>query len=110
FPSDIGAYESGEYRQMVDGSSEVLQYYLNHDQEVAGRLKLIGSAELRGKVVADVGCGAGTFLDILKGTAAQTIGIEPQRDFAVALKAKGHRQYSYASELANAEPGSVDMA
>jgi len=110
FPSDSSDYETGAYRQLVDGSSEISEYYLNHDREIADRLKLIGSAALRDKVVMDVGCGAGTFLDVLKGLAGQTIGIEPQRNFASALTAKGHAHYSYASELAAAAPGSVDLA
>ena len=110
FPTDSNDYETGVYRQLVDGSSEISQYYLNHDQELADKLKLIGSAALRDKVVMDAGCGAGTFLDILKGIAARTIGVEPQRNFAATLKAKGHEHYAYARELAAAAPASVDMA
>jgi 2-polyprenyl-3-methyl-5-hydroxy-6-metoxy-1,4-benzoquinol methylase len=110
FPSDSSDYETGVYRQLVDGSSEVSQYYLNHDQEIADRLKLIGSAALRNRVVMDVGCGAGAFLDSVKGLAGRTIGIEPQHNFGAALKEKGHQHYSYASELASTAAGSVDVA
>ena len=109
-PVDTAAYESGSYRQAVDGSTDVLQYYLAHDRELAARLGLVGSAALRGKVIADVGCGVGAFLDILKGVAGLTIGIEPQRDFGAALREKGHEHYAYADGLAKAAPGSVDMA
>jgi SAM-dependent methyltransferase len=110
FPADSHAYETGAYRQLVDGSSEISDYYLNHDQEIAGRLKLIGTAKLRETVVMDVGCGAGAFLDAVKGLAGRTIGIEPQRNFGAALKEKGHQHYLCASELASAAPGSVDVA
>jgi len=110
FPSDSTDYETGAYRQRVDGSSEVSEYYRNHDLEIADRLKLIGSAALRNKVVMDVGCGAGAFLDAVKGLARRTIGVEPQRNFAAALKEKGHQHYSYGNELASAAAGSVDVA
>src|SRR5262245_14961120 len=110
FPRDLSSYETGAYRQMVDGSSEISDYYRNHDQEIAGRLKLIGSAHLRDKVVMDVGCGAGAFLDIVKGVARATIGIEPQRNLAAALQEKGHKHFSYAADLVAAAPASIDIA
>ena len=110
FPVDLKAYESGAYRQTVDGTRGLSEYYANHDRELAGRLALVGSAALRDTVVMDVGCGAGAFLDVLKGMAARTIGIEPQRDFGAALKKKGHEHYPYASDLAAAVPASVDTA
>jgi len=109
-PVNAAAYESGVYREMVDGTKDVLQYYENHDREVAGRLDLIGSAGVRGKVIMDVGCGAGAFLDVVKGMSARTIGVEPQRDFGIALVAKGHEHYPYAASLAAAAAQSVDLA
>lgn len=54
--------ESGTYRATVDGANGAAAYYMNHDVEVACRLSLIGTASLRGKVIADIGCGAGSFL------------------------------------------------
>lgn len=109
-PLDAEAYESGAYRAAVDGESDAAAYYANHDAELAQRLALVGTASLRGKVIADVGCGAGAVLDCLGGLAARTIGIEPQRDFGALLTAKRHTHYLYASILAAAEPASVDVA
>lgn len=109
-PADPGAYESGVYRATVDGDSDAAAYYMNHDSELAGRLSLIGTASLRGKVIADIGCGAGAFLDMVKGLASRTIGVEPQRNFGPVLIAKNHGHYPYAHVLAAAEPNSVDIA
>src|SRR6476660_1519993 len=88
-PADAAAYESGRYRESVDGTKALNDYYDNHDSEVAGRLELIGSAGIRGRAVMDVGCGAGAFLDVVKGMSARTIGIEPHRELGSALVAKG---------------------
>lgn len=103
-------YETGTYRETVDGQSEAEAYYANHDAELAGRLNLIGSRKLRGTVAVDVGCGAGTFLDLLTGLAAETIGVEPQASFAPVLEARGHRRYSYPADAAAAEPERADVA
>jgi 2-polyprenyl-3-methyl-5-hydroxy-6-metoxy-1,4-benzoquinol methylase len=109
-PIEPDAYASGAYREMVDGSSDTAHYYRTHDRELSGRLELVGSADLRGKVVMDVGCGAGAFLDVLIGLAARTIGVEPQRNFGASLKAKRHEHYANARDLAAEFPGSVDVA
>lgn len=109
-PAQTDAYESGAYRAQVDGGADAGAYYANHDAELAERLALIGSGAIRGKVIADVGCGAGTFLDLVKGLASRTIGIEPQKDFAAVLAGKGHDHYAYAAALKAAAPASVDLA
>ncbi len=103
-------YESGEYRELVDGSASVEQFYRLHDAEQAQKLALVGSAALRGKVVADVGCGAGSFLDLTHGAAAATVGIEPTRSYRAALMAKGHRVYPFAADAAVDWRGRVDLA
>ena len=109
-PVQAAVYESGTYRMQVDGGADAGTYYANHDAELAERLALIGSGSIRGKVIADVGCGAGTFLDLVKGLASRTIGVEPQKDFAAVLTGNGHNHYAYAAALKKAAPASVDLA
>lgn len=109
-PSNVEAYESGSYREAVDGSAGAAAYYAIHDIELARRLALVGSTALRGKVVMDVGCGPGSFLDVMKGLAARTIGIEPQEDFGRTATVSGHEHYSYPGELASKAPATVDVA
>lgn len=109
-PVDRAAYESGAYRAAVDGQNEAGAYYSNHDVELAERMLLVGTASLRGKVIADIGCGAGTFLDMVKGLALRTIGVEPQQNFGPVLASRNHVHYAYTDLLAKTEPDQVDLA
>jgi 2-polyprenyl-3-methyl-5-hydroxy-6-metoxy-1,4-benzoquinol methylase len=104
------AYVTGEYRETVDGAATAAAYYENHDVELASKLALVGSLGVRGRTVGDIGCGAGTFLDLDGGLAERTIGIEPQADFRDVLTARGHTAYASAREASAAEPASMDIA
>jgi 2-polyprenyl-3-methyl-5-hydroxy-6-metoxy-1,4-benzoquinol methylase len=101
-------YTSSEYRELVDGDASPEQYYALHDAEQAAKLELLGADKVRGKVVADIGCGAGSFLDLAKGMATATIGIEPARSYHAALRSKGHRVFPFCAEAAGEWGGRVD--
>jgi len=103
-------YTSDRYRQQVDGSSEVAQYHLRHDPEQLSRLEQIGCGSIRGQVIADIGCGAGSFLDLVKGFAARTVGVEPAAFYHSALKEKGHQVFSSCLEAQSEWRGGVDLA
>jgi 2-polyprenyl-3-methyl-5-hydroxy-6-metoxy-1,4-benzoquinol methylase len=103
-------YESAEYRELVDGDASPEAYYRLHDGEQAEKLRLVGPGILRGRVVADVGCGAGSFLDVVGGLAASTIAIEPTAGFHDRLRAQGHTVYPYAADAARDWRGRVDVA
>lgn len=103
-------YESSEYRELVDGAQSAAHFYALHDPEQADKLRFVGAERLRDRVVADVGCGAGSFLDLAKGVAAATLAIEPTRAYHETLSARGHVVFSYAEQVAVEWVGSVDLA
>lgn len=103
-------YASSEYRDLVDGDASPEHYYALHDAEQAGKLSLLEGDAIRGKVVADIGCGAGSFLDLVKGTAAATVGIEPSRAYQAAVRAKGHGVFPRCADAAGEWRGRVDIA
>lgn len=107
--SSVG-YDSAEYRELVDGSASPDRFYQLHDAEQAEKLRVLGVERLRNQVVADIGCGAGSFLDLAQGIASTTLGIEPMPGFHSVLQAKGHRVYSYCADATREWQGRVDVA
>jgi 2-polyprenyl-3-methyl-5-hydroxy-6-metoxy-1,4-benzoquinol methylase len=103
-------YESRDYREMVDGSGSADDYYGVHDKEQAVKLSIMGTNELRGKVIADIGCGAGSFLDLVGNYARETLAVEPCLEYHQELKRKGHTVYSYTSDALEDHRDSVDIA
>ena len=103
-------YTSSEYRDLVDGDASPEHYHALHDAEQAEKLRLLGTDKIRGKVVADIGCGAGSFLDLVKGMAAATVGIEPTRSYHDTVRSKGHSVFPYCTDATGEWRGRVDVA
>jgi SAM-dependent methyltransferase len=102
-------YQSDEYRREVDAGAEVNDYFRLHDGEQAGNLGMTGTTGLRDKVVADVGAGAGSFLDTIKGFAKRAIAIEPSHRFRESLTERGYASYPFAADAARDWARGVDL-
>jgi len=109
-PADGADYTSGGYRALVDGSDAPDEFHRLHDGEQAEKLRVLGTEGLRGTVLMDVGCGAGSFLDLVKGFCRSTIGIEPTKSLREAVLAKGHTAFPYCADVAKEWEGRVDVA
>ena len=79
-------YESKEYRNSLEGSTEQEMFYKLHDRETLDKFEYTGTEIFRHKVVSDIGCGAGAFLDFLKGVADTIIAIEPSEAYRVVME------------------------
>ena len=102
-------YESQEYRASVDGNSEAERFYQLHDKETLDKLNYTGTTIFRGKTVADIGCGAGAFLDYINGVADKIIAVEPSSFFREVMNKKGFTTYPYASDAIKDYKGKVDV-
>lgn len=58
-------YESSEYREKMGEGTD--RYEALHDREVLEKLNYTGTDIFRDKIVADIGCGGGSFLDFVGG-------------------------------------------
>lgn len=104
-------YESGAYRASVDGSADPAHFLALHAAEQPGNLEAAGGeSALAGVRLADVGCGAGAFLETVRHAVSEGIGIEPDSIMRASLAERGIEAYPYASEAVSARPGSVDLA
>lgn len=103
-------YAKPDYRILVDGSTDTAAQRALHDPEQLEKLNVSGTANLRGKVVADIGASVGSFLDMVRGVAASTIAVEPAQEFHQALSSSGHRVYAFAEDAHSEWSGKVDVA
>lgn len=102
-------YESAEYRTRIDTNTSIETYYNKYDKEVLDKLTMTGTDIFRNKIVADIGCGGGSFLDFVKGVASQTIAIEPSKIYRKGLMEKGHNTYAYISNAREDYKNAVDV-
>jgi 2-polyprenyl-3-methyl-5-hydroxy-6-metoxy-1,4-benzoquinol methylase len=105
---DNSFYEGDQYREMVDGQSQSENFYKLHDHEQLRNFSILGMGDYRNKRVMDIGCGAGSFIDFLKGVAKETIVVEPMKTFQETLKEKGHKVFSLTSDALKVEENSID--
>lgn len=103
-------YHADEYRTLVDGSADSESFYRLHDAEQPAKLALLGMEAVRGRGVADIGCGAGAFLDVVRGVAAQTVAVEPATAYHDLLRSRGHAVFPDTSKAADAMGGTLDTA
>lgn len=102
-------YQSKEYRAGVDGGSSAERYHEMHDAEVLPKLHYTGTKIFRDAVVADIGCGGGSFLDYVQGGAKEVVAIEPSEEFRKGLAQRGYKTYAYADEAIKDYEGKIDV-
>ncbi len=107
FPIGTEAYYQGE-QYWVDhhGPVNVAKLQAKHGPEQKRWFAEVGADTLRGKRLGDFGCGVGIFLDMAKGIAVETVGVDLAEHFKAHLEANGHRFAHGAQEL---KPTSLDL-
>ncbi len=102
-------YESKEYRNSLEGTSEAEDFYRIHDKESLDKFLYTGIDVFRHKTVADIGCGAGAFLDLLKGVADTIIAIEPSETYRKIMDDKNFVTYPYVDKAKKKWGGYLDI-
>lgn len=108
--SDIGEYyESTEYRDSLEGGSEETRFYQLHDKETFQKIQYTGTSVFRNKIVADIGCGCGAFLDFISGVAELVIAVEPSETYRKIMDGKRYHTYAYTEEVLSDFRDKVDI-
>jgi len=92
-------YSKNTYRALIQKNSDEKTYYAAQDKEQLDNISVLGLEMLRGKVIGDIGCGAGSFLDLVKGYTKEQIAVEPFKDYQKILSKKGYKVYDYAFNI-----------
>jgi 2-polyprenyl-3-methyl-5-hydroxy-6-metoxy-1,4-benzoquinol methylase len=103
-------YEDTAYRRLVGEATNAAGYFSEHDPNMLRNLAVLWPQSMRGKIVADLGCAGGSFLDHLRGLVASAIAIEPCEAYHASLGERGYAVYPYTVEALKAWAGKVDYA
>lgn len=109
FALTTSTYEGDEYRLKYNGTIDEDELIELHLEEQSSRLVLLGTKNLKGAKVIDIGCGHGAFLDAVSGLAATTIGIEPFERLHSSLIARGHEIYGPSDKRIASLQNSADF-
>ena len=102
-------YESIKYRESLEGTTDEKTFYRLHDKETLDKLMYTGTEIYRDKIVTDIGCGCGAFLDYINGVASNVIAIEPSEVYRKIMDKKGFLTYPYATDALDACKNKVDV-
>ena len=103
-------YETGEYRKILEQSLKSEKALQEQDELQHYTLKAIFPKSLRNSNIADVGCGAGSLLDMLKNISHSQIGIEPCTPYLESLNKRGYKIYKSISEAIKDKNEMIDYA
>ncbi len=107
---DEDFYRTEEYRSLLAEPTDAAGFFAEYDILQLRNLSEIWPEPIRGKVIADVGCAAGSFLDHVWGLARKAIAIEPCEVYHESLKSRGYVVYNSPVEAARGEVDRVDFA
>lgn len=103
------AYESEKYRSHIAQDHDTAKHFVTHDELARFTLDTLWPRSLRGKTVADVGCGGGALLDHLSGLATTLVAIEPGLPWSQSLIQRGYNWYPTAADAKAEFGGKVDI-
>lgn len=101
-------YQSDNYRLSLEGTVDEDDFYNLHDRESIDKLLYTGMV-FRNKTVADIGCGCGSFLDLISGLTKEIIAVEPTQKYREILKKKKYNTYTYAKDAIKEWNSKVDI-
>jgi 2-polyprenyl-3-methyl-5-hydroxy-6-metoxy-1,4-benzoquinol methylase len=90
FCHDDSIYTTTKYRSLLEEGHDSTSFFEQHDNLQLQNLSVLWPESLRDRIVADIGCAAGSFLDHVAGLAKETIAIEPCQTYHESLRQRGH--------------------
>lgn len=107
FAKDI--YASDSYRAAMGQGMTAADFFAAHDAFQKFNMAGLEGVSLRGKAIADIGCGAGSFLDHAAGIGRRIVAIEPTPLYHDSLRSRGYTVYPFAADALGVEAGKLDV-
>ena len=107
---DDAVYTDAAYRELLGEAIDTRGFHAAHDPLQLERLNVVNPMTLRDKVIADIGCAAGSFLDFISGLARWVIAVEPGKPYQDSLRERGFHVYDFTADALEDCEGSVDHA
>lgn len=102
-------YESDQYRNSLQQSVTSEKAFSEQDWSTRYTHDALWPIPIRDKAIADIGCGAGSFLDTCRGQANRQIAVEPCQPFQASLRERGYQVFGSTLEAAVAAPAFADL-
>jgi SAM-dependent methyltransferase len=106
---DDSFYAGKKYRELLGEASDAEGFWQKHDIHQIRNLNVIWPRTIRNKVVADIGCAAGSFLDHISGLAKTCLAVEPCEEYHDSLEQRGYRVYHSTAHVLKEFAGQVDF-
>jgi SAM-dependent methyltransferase len=106
---DDSFYAGKKYRDLLGEASDAEGFWAAHDIYQIRNLDVLWPRSVRNRIVADVGCAAGSFLDHLSGLAKTCLAIEPCQEYHPSLKERAYEVYNSINDARQDYEGQIDF-
>jgi len=105
-------YAGDAYRREYNATTTVEGYAALHDPLQRRYAEFVsGRVNIHDCVIADIGCGGGTFLDLVAPMARRTVAVEPFEGYHTSLRARGHCVFPELADYLQESPSAgLDVA
>jgi len=103
-------YDTSEYRKKLQQDISINEYQKNDNQLQKYVFSIINKNILKNKIIADIGCAGGSFLDQISEITSKNIAIEPCELYKKPLLEKGYSVYSNFIDAESECAKEVDFA
>ena len=92
------AYETKEYRDILKQGLKLDDFFRHADAIQIHNFSAFWPLDFRGKLIADIGTGGGSFPDHIASLAEEVIVIEPTNIYHSSLEKRRYRLFNYTNE------------
>jgi SAM-dependent methyltransferase len=106
---DDSFYAGKKYRELLGEESDAEGFWMAHDIHQIRNLNVLWPHSIRNRVVADVGCAAGSFLDHISALAKTCLAVEPCQEYHPSLRERGYKVYDSINHAREHHEGQIDF-